>query len=91
MAKSILVTNHINNLQTLFAQHTSLDQTIKENERADILLQSLPNLYDELNIANGNVIESLCFEDVAGTVLEGESQRKNKEERLAQQEEALTL
>lgn len=95
MAESSSVTDHINILNTLFAQLTSLGYKIEENERAELLLQSLPDSYDQLiiNIANNNVVEILRFEDVAGAVLEEESRRKNKEDRLvnSQQAEALSM
>lgn len=40
-------TNHINNMNTLFEQLTMSDFNIPENERAEILLQSLPDSYDQ--------------------------------------------
>jgi len=46
MSESISVMDHINNMNTLFAQLSTSDFNIKENERAEFLLQSLPYLYD---------------------------------------------
>ncbi|KAK7255724.1 hypothetical protein RIF29_29143 [Crotalaria pallida] len=95
MSESSSVTDHINNLNTLFAQLTASDFTIKENERAELLLQSLPDSYDQLiiNITNNNVSNTLFFDDVAGAILEEESRRKNKEDKLgsSSQAEALTM
>ena len=90
------MTDHINTLNTLFSQLTSLSQIIAESERAELLLQSLPDSYDQLiiNLTNGILSDSLIFEDVASAVLEEEEdRRKNKEDRLAssQQTEALTM
>jgi len=82
MSESTSVTDHINNLNTLFAQLSAADFNIIENEHAELLLQSLPDSYDQLiiNITNYNVVNLLHFEDVAGVVLEEESKRKNKED-----------
>ena len=88
-----MVTDHINTLNTLFSQLTSMGHNIETGERAEILLQSLPDSYDQLIINITNNIEVLVFDDIAATVLEEESRRKNKEERLggSQQAKALTM
>ncbi|KAH9659037.1 Integrase catalytic domain-containing protein [Citrus sinensis] len=95
MAESTMVTDHINTLKTLFSQLTTLGYNIEENERAELLLQSLPDSYDQLiiNLTNNNPVESLVFDDVAASVLNEESRRKNKENRQAssQQAEALSV
>lgn len=66
-----------------------------ENERAELLLQSLPDSYDQLviNITNNNIVDRLSFNDVAGAILEEESRRKNKKDRQesSKQMEALTV
>ncbi|KAL5852379.1 hypothetical protein ACOSQ3_007497 [Xanthoceras sorbifolium] len=89
------MTDHINTLNTLFSQLTVLGHKIEENERAELLLQSLPDSYDQLiiNLTNNTLVEYLVFDDVAAAVLEEESRRKNKEDRLgsSQQAEALTM
>ncbi|KAE8686785.1 cytochrome c bioproteinsis protein CCS1 [Hibiscus syriacus] len=65
----------------------------REQERAELLLQSLPDSYDQLiiNLTNSNVT-SLVFDDVAAAVLQEENRRKNKEDKqvILQQAEALT-
>ncbi|KAH9648557.1 hypothetical protein KPL70_025642 [Citrus sinensis] len=95
MAESTIVTDHINTLKTLFSQLTMLGHNIEENERAELLLQSLPDSYDQLiiNLTNNNPVDSLVFDDVAASVLNEESRRKNKENRQAssQQTEALSV
>ncbi|KAE8694358.1 hypothetical protein F3Y22_tig00110783pilonHSYRG00068 [Hibiscus syriacus] len=72
---------------------TSLSCKIGEQERVELLLQSLPDSYDQLiiNLTNSNVT-SLVFDDVAAAVLQEENRRKNKEDRQVnlQQAEALT-
>ena len=80
-------------MNTLFSQLTASDFTIAENERAELLLQSLPDSYDHLiiNITNNNIADSLHFDDVAGAIIEEESRRKNKEEMLEKQAEALVM
>ncbi|KAE8713996.1 hypothetical protein F3Y22_tig00110202pilonHSYRG00134 [Hibiscus syriacus] len=93
MSESTSVTDHLNTLNTLFSQLTSLSCKIVEQERAELLLQSLPDSYDQLiiNLTNNNVT-SLVFDDVAVVVLQEENRHKNKEDRQVnlQQAEALT-
>ena len=95
MSESISVTDHINDLNTLFSQLTAIECQIAENERAELLLQSLPDSYDQLiiNITNNNISEHLRFDDVAAAVLEEESRRKNRDDRTesSRQAEALTM
>jgi len=95
MGESTSVTDHINTLNTLFSQLTASDFRIAENERPELLLQSLPDSYDQLiiNITNNNIDDTLHFDDVVGAILEEESRRKNKEERSesSKQADALTM
>ena len=80
MAKSTSMTDHINTLKTLFSQFTMLGHKIEENERAEVLLQSLLYSYDQfiINLTNNNQVGS---------------RRKNKEDRQAssQQVKALSM
>ncbi|KAE8703505.1 hypothetical protein F3Y22_tig00110469pilonHSYRG00245 [Hibiscus syriacus] len=93
MPESTSVTEHLNTLNTLFSQLTSLSCKIGEQERDELILQSLPDSYDQLiiNLTNNNVT-SLVFDDVAAAVLQEENRRKNKEDKQInlQQAEALT-
>ncbi|KAH9689170.1 Integrase catalytic domain-containing protein [Citrus sinensis] len=75
MVESTMVTDHINTLKTLFSQLTMLGHNIDENERAELLLQSLPDSYDQLiiNLTNNNPADSLVFDDVAASVLNEET------------------
>ncbi|KAH9672571.1 hypothetical protein KPL70_017783 [Citrus sinensis] len=95
MAESTMVTGQINTLKTLFSQLTMLGHNIEENERAELLLQSLPDSYDQLiiNLTNNNPVDNLVFDDVAVSILNEESRRKNKKNRQvnSQQAEALSL
>ena len=50
MMESTMVTDHINTLNTLFSQLTAMGHSIETGERAEILLQSLPDSYDQLII-----------------------------------------
>ena len=77
------MTDYINTLKTLFSQLTTVGHNIKENERAELLLQSLPDSYNQLiiNLMNNNPVDSLVFDDVAASVLNEESRQKNKENR----------
>ena len=94
MLESTTVTEHINTLQTLFSQLTSLGHKIEENERAELLLQSLLDSYDQLIInltTQGTCFNNLVFDDIAAAVLEEENRQKNKEDRLASSHQAKTL
>ncbi|KAH9656856.1 hypothetical protein KPL70_022839 [Citrus sinensis] len=93
MAESTMVTNHINTLKTLFSQLTMLGHNIEENKRAELLLQSLPDSYDQLiiNLINNNPVESLVFDDVAASVLNEESRWKNKKNKQASSQQAEEL
>ncbi|KAL0561700.1 hypothetical protein IC582_002140 [Cucumis melo] len=95
MSESTSMTEHMNTLNTLFSQLTLLGYKIEPNERAELLLQSLPDSYDQLviNLTNNILIDYLSFDDVVAAVLEEENRRKNKEDKLVtlQQAEALTV
>ena len=93
MMESTSVTDHINTLNTLFSQLTSMEHNIETGECAEILFQSLSDFYDQLIINLTNNIEILVFDDIAAAVLKEESRRKNKENRMenSQQAEALTM
>ncbi|KAH9784261.1 hypothetical protein KPL71_009581 [Citrus sinensis] len=93
MVESTMVTDHINTLKTLFSQLTTLSHNIEENERAELLLQSLLDLYDQLiiNLTNNNPAANLVFDDVAASVINEESRRKNKKNRQASSQQAEVL
>ena len=82
-----------NTLKTIFSHLTTLGHKIEENERTELLLQTLPYSYNQLimNLTNNNPADNLIFDDVAAFVLNEENRRKNKENRQAnsQQVEAL--
>ena len=84
MFESTLVTEHINTLNTLFSQLTSLGYKIEPSECAELLLQSLPDSYDQLviNLTNNILKDYLNLNDIAVAILEGENRRKNKEDKL---------
>ena len=83
MTESTMMTDHINTLKTLFSQLTTLGHNIEENERAELLLQSLSDSYNQLiiNLTNKNPVNSLVFDDIAASILNEESRQKNKENR----------
>ncbi|PON53896.1 hypothetical protein PanWU01x14_198930, partial [Parasponia andersonii] len=83
MAELTTVTDHINTLNTLFSQLTPMEHKIEDNERVEILLQSLPDSYDQLIINVTSNATTLVFNDLTAVVLEEENRRKNKEDRLA--------
>ena len=83
MSESSSVTGHINTLNTLFSQLQNMGYEIKTSEHAEILLQSLPDSYDQLiiNLTNNLLVDYLNFDDIVAVVLDKEKTRKNKEER----------
>ncbi|KAK9180413.1 hypothetical protein WN943_029622 [Citrus x changshan-huyou] len=93
MDESTMVIDHINTLKTLFSQLTMLGYNIEENERAELLLQSLLDSYDQLiiNLTNNNPVDSLVFDDVAASILNEQSRRKNKENKQASSQQAEAL
>ncbi|GJV92215.1 gag-pol polyprotein [Tanacetum coccineum] len=82
MIESTSVTEHVNNLNTLFSQLTSLSCKIDSQERAEILLQSLPDSYDQviINLTSNVLLDYLVFDDVAAAILEEENRRNNRED-----------
>lgn len=82
MSESTSVKDHINTLNTIFAQLTTSNFHIVENERAEVLLQNLPDSYDQvvIDMINNNVVDRLYLDDVARVILEEESKRVNKED-----------
>jgi len=94
MVETTMVTDHINTIRTLFSQLTTLGQQIKESERAELLLQSLPDSYDQLiiNLTNNILTDYLVFDDVAAAILEEENRRKSKgDKNSSNQAEALLV
>ncbi|GKC35545.1 hypothetical protein Tco_1047929 [Tanacetum coccineum] len=95
MIESTSVTEHVNNLNTLFSQLTSLDCKIDPQERAEILLQSLPDSYDQviINLTSNVLTDCLVFDDVAASILEEENRRNNREDKQtsSRQVEALAV
>jgi len=93
MNESISTTDHINNLNILFSQLSLLDYKIAKNECVELLLQSLPDSYDQLimNLTNNVLTDYLSFDDMVVAILEEESRQKNKEDRLESSKQAEAL
>jgi len=93
MSELTSVTNHINNLNMLFAKLSTTNYNIVENEHVKLLLQSLLYSYDQLfiNVTNYNIDGNLHFEDVVGAILEEESKRKNKVDMVESPKQAEAL
>ncbi|GJZ37700.1 hypothetical protein Tco_0583891 [Tanacetum coccineum] len=79
MTESTSVTEHVNNLNTLFSQLTSLSCKIDSQERAEILLRSLPDSYDQviINLTSNVLSDYLVFDDVVAAILEEENRRND--------------
>ncbi|GKA47032.1 gag-pol polyprotein [Tanacetum coccineum] len=82
MTESTSVTEHVNNLNTLFSQLTSLSCIIEPQERTEILLQSLPDSYGQviINLTSNVLSDYLVFDDVAAAILEEENRCNNRED-----------
>ncbi|GJR47307.1 gag-pol polyprotein [Tanacetum coccineum] len=82
MPESTSVTEHVNNLNTLFSKLTSLSCKIEPQERAEILLQSFPDSYDQviINLTSNVLADYLVSDDVAVAILEEENRRNNMED-----------
>ncbi|GJY06059.1 retrovirus-related pol polyprotein from transposon TNT 1-94 [Tanacetum coccineum] len=95
MTESTLVTEHVNNLNTLFCQLTSFSCKIEPQERTEILLQSLPDSCDQviINLTSNVLADYLVFDDVATVILEEENRRNIREDRQtsSRQVEALVV
>jgi hypothetical protein len=80
MIETTSVNDHINTIRTLFSQLTTLGQQIEENKRVELLLQSLPDSYDQLiiNLINNILSDYLVFDDVVAAILKEEHKLKNK-------------
>ncbi|GKC78005.1 hypothetical protein Tco_1128779 [Tanacetum coccineum] len=65
------------------AELTSLSCIIEPQERAEILLQSLPDLYDQVivNLTSNVLSDYLVFDDVEAAILEEENRRNNREDK----------
>ncbi|GJR46586.1 hypothetical protein Tco_1314689 [Tanacetum coccineum] len=81
--ESTLVTEHVNNLNTLLSQLTSLDCKIDLQERAEILLHSLPDSYDQviINLTSNFLTDCLVFDDVVASILEEQNRYNNRDDR----------
>ena len=75
MAESTSMIEHINFLNTLFSQLTLLGYKIGVQECVELLLQNLPDAYDQLiiNLMNNILMDLLVFNDVTVVVLEEEN------------------
>nr|GEV63617.1 Gag-Pol polyprotein [Tanacetum cinerariifolium] len=95
MTKSTSVTEHVNNSNTLFSQLTYLIYKIDSQERAEILLQSLHDSYNQviINLTSNVLSDNLVFDDVAAAILEEENRRNNREDKQtsSRQVEALVV
>ncbi|POO02186.1 hypothetical protein TorRG33x02_019700 [Trema orientale] len=83
MAESTMVIDHINTLNILFSQLTIMEYKIEDNECVEILLQNLPDSYDQLIINVTSNAVTLVFKDLTVAILKEENRHKNKEDRLA--------
>ncbi|GJZ07225.1 gag-pol polyprotein [Tanacetum coccineum] len=80
MTESTSVIEHVNNLNTLFSQLTSLSCKIDSQERAEILLQNLPDSYDQVII---NLTSNFRSNDSFEAAPQHEVNEKNKSQALA--------
>ncbi|PON38955.1 hypothetical protein PanWU01x14_308700 [Parasponia andersonii] len=86
-----MMTDHINTLNISFSQLTAMEHRIEDNECAKILLQNLPDSYNQLFINATSNATTLVFNDLTAVVLEKENRCKNKEDILASSKQVETL
>ncbi|GKG06096.1 gag-pol polyprotein, partial [Tanacetum coccineum] len=82
-------------MNTLFSQLTSLSCKIDSQEHAEILLQCLPDSYDQviINLTSNVLSDYLVFDYVAAAILEEENRRNNGDDKQtsSRQVEALVV
>lgn len=81
MTQSTMVIDHINTLNKLFTYLTLIGYKMEIVEHVELLIHSLPNLYDELvNLINNTLTDYLVFKEIATIILEEETRHKNRED-----------
>jgi hypothetical protein len=79
MSDGILVTEHLNAINTMLIQLSSVDIKITDEEMCIIILCSFPNSWDKLVMTIGSNTTTLVLEDVVASLLLEEMRRKNME------------
>ena len=82
MSESSTVTEHVNTLNSLFSQLKNIGCVIGTSERAEILLQSLPDSYDQLiiNLTANLPVENLNFDNIVAAIIDEKKRCMNKED-----------
>lgn len=91
MKEGSIMANHINEFNTLISQANSMGMTQDDENKAILLLCSLPSSWDGIVTAVSTLISGknkLVFDDVAATLLSEDLRRKNEE---PSSDEALTI
>ena len=92
LKRGISISEHMNNYMKLLADLAYVDMVIEEEDKALILLSSLPDEDYEtfiLTLINGK--QSLNYNEVSSTLVNHELRRKDKESSKSTSAEALTV
>ena len=82
MKEGTAMSNHINDLNTLLCQATSVGMTQDDEAKAIILLCSLPDSWDLVNIVVSTLNSTkskLAYDEVVSTLLSEDMRRSNKD------------
>ena len=85
------MTEHIDNFTKLLADLQNLGDEIKDEDKALILLNSLPESYDHLCTTIMYEKEKLVFADISSILINNEYRKKDKQVQQDVSSEALTV
>ena len=85
------INDHIDNFNRLLADLLNLDETFKDEQKAMLLIGSLPDELDHLCITLIHGKEKLSFEEVCAALLNYEIRKKDQKENRDESAEALTV
>ena len=85
------ISDHIDEFNRLLADLLNLDETFKDEQKAMLLIGSLPDELDHLCITLIHGKEKLSFEEVCATLLNYEIRKKDQKENRDESTEALVV
>ncbi|KAL7181375.1 hypothetical protein ACSBR1_040290 [Camellia fascicularis] len=89
--KGILMNEHLNNFNKILTDLKNLDDHIGDEDKALLLLNSLPDSYDHLTTTLLYGKEKIKYVDVANALVNNEFRRKDKSANRDSASEALTV
>ena len=91
LKSSMSISSHIGEFNKLFFDLLNLDETFKDEQKAMLLIGSLPHELDHLCITLIHGKDKLPFEEVCSALLNNEIQKKDKKKHWDESVEALTV